>query len=252
VRTVAHLSDLHFGRLEPAALEPLRRRLAELAPDLVVVSGDLTQRARARQFREARAFLDSLPRPQIVVPGNHDVPLYNVLARFLRPLAGYRKAMGGDLEPSYVDDEIAVLGLNTARSFVFKGGRVSEAQLARVEDTLCRQREEVVKILVTHHPFMALERLARCGVDLFVAGHLHAASIGDTAHRVAGRSALLVQAGTATSSRTREEPNSFNLLRISRRRVEVRQYALRRGSFVPAALDAFERGAGGWARCGAA
>ena len=249
MRVVAHLSDLHFGRVERATLEPLRRRVIELAPDLVVISGDLTQRARARQFREARAFLDSLPGPQIVVPGNHDVPLYNVLARFLRPLAGYRRAIGADLEPSYVDDEIAVLGINTARSFVFKGGRVSEAQLARVEQKLCRVREEVVKILVTHHPFMALERLARCGVDVFVAGHLHTASIGDAAHRVAGMSALLVQAGTATSSRTREEPNSFNLLRISRRRVEVRQYALRRGSFVPAAVDAFQRGQGGWARC---
>ena len=249
MRVVEHLSDLHFGRVERATLEPLRRRVVELAPDLVVISGDLTQRARAQQFREARAFLDSLPGPQIVVPGNHDVPLYNVLARFLRPLAGYRRAIGADLEPSYVDDEIAVLGINTARSFVFKGGRVSEAQLARVEQKLCRVREEVVKILVTHHPFMALERLARCGVDVFVAGHLHTASIGDAAHRVAGMSALLVQAGTATSSRTREEPNSFNLLRISRRRVEVRQYALRRGSFVPAAVDAFQRGQGGWARC---
>ena len=87
MRVVAHLSDLHFGRIDPAALEPLRRRVIELTPDLVVISGDLTQRARAQQFREARAFLDSLPGPQIVVPGNHDVPLYNVLARFLRPLA---------------------------------------------------------------------------------------------------------------------------------------------------------------------
>ena len=121
-----------------AALEPLRRRLVELAPHLVVVSGDLTQRARAGQFREARAFLDSLPRPQVVVPGNHDVPLYNVLARFLRPLGGFRRFIARDVEPSFVDDEIAVLGVNTARSFVFKGGRVSEAQLARVSRAAVR------------------------------------------------------------------------------------------------------------------
>ena len=252
MRLVAHLSDLHFGRVDAAALEPLRRRLVELSPDLVVVSGDLTQRARASQFRAARAFLDSLPGPQVVVPGNHDVPLYNVFARFLRPLAGYRRAIGAELEPSFVDDEIAVLGINTARSFVFKGGRVSDAQLERVEQALCRLDGAVMKILVTHHPFMALERLARCGVDVFVAGHLHTAGIGDAAHRVAGMSALLVQAGTATSSRTREEPNSFNVLRIWRRRVEVRQFALRRGSFVPAALDAFERSDGGWVRSGSA
>jgi 3',5'-cyclic AMP phosphodiesterase CpdA len=244
LRVVAHLSDLHFGRVERAALEPLRRRLAELAPDLVVVSGDLTQRARARQFREARAFLDTLPRPQVVVPGNHDVPLYNVFARFLWPLANYRRAIAEDVEPSFADDEITVLGLNTARSFVFKGGRVSEAQLARVE-ALGRRRGEAVKMVVTHHPFGALERLARSGVDVLMAGHAHAAS-------VAGTSALLVQAGTATSSRTREEVNSFNLLRVSRRRVEVQQYALSGGTFAGAAAQVFERGDQGWRRCGPA
>src|ERR1051325_5294938 len=138
VRTLAHLSDLHFGRVEPAVLEALRRRLRALAPDVVAVSGDLTQRARARQFREARAFLDSLPRPQVVVPGNHDVPLYNVFARFVAPLAGYRRVIGEDVEPGFVDDEIAVLGINTARSFVLKGGRVSESQLARLREALGR------------------------------------------------------------------------------------------------------------------
>ncbi|HEU5177225.1 MAG TPA: metallophosphoesterase [Burkholderiales bacterium] len=245
MRVLAHLSDLHFGRVDPAALEPLRRRVVELAPDLVVISGDLTQRARARQFREARAFLDSLPRPQVVVPGNHDVPLYNVLARFLRPLAGYRRAIGADAEPSYVDDEIAVLGVNSARSLAFKGGRVNARQLERVEEILRRLPPSVVRIVVTHHPFEFPERLSGRGVDVVMAGHAHAA------HAV-GRAVLVVQAGTATSSRTREAPNSFNLLRIASRRIDVREYRLRGASFVPAAADSFQRGAAGWARCGPA
>ena len=243
MRLLAHLSDLHFGRIDPAALEPLRRRVVELAPDLVVISGDLTQRARARQFREARAFLDSLPQPQVVVPGNHDVPLYNVLARFLRPLGGYRRAIGADVEPSYVDDEIAVLGVNSARALTFKGGRVDGAQLERVQQTLERLPSQVVRIVVTHHPFEAPERLAGRGVDVVMTGHVHAAS-------AAGRTVLVVQAGTATSSRTREAPNSFNLLRISSRRVDVREYRLRGASFAPGAVDSFERGASGWVRCG--
>jgi 3',5'-cyclic AMP phosphodiesterase CpdA len=242
---VAHLSDLHFGRVERATLEPLRRRVIELAPDLVVISGDLTQRARGRQFREARAFLDSLPGPQIVVPGNHDVPLYNVLARFLRPLAGYRRAIGADVEPSYVDDEIAVLGVNSARALAFKGGRVNAGQLARVARILRRLPAEVVRIVVTHHPFEVPERLAGHGVDVLMAGHAHAAS-------VAGSSVLVVQAGTATSSRTRETPNSFNLLRVSSRRIDVREYRLRGASFVPAAAESFQRGTTGWMPCGAA
>lgn len=233
-------------------LEPLRERLVELAPDLVVISGDLTQRARASQFREARAFLDRLPKPQVVVPGNHDVPLYNVLARFLRPLGGYRRLIDEDPEPSFIDEEIAVIGLNTARSFVFKGGRVSRRQLARVRDKLCSVQGGRTKILVTHHPFMALEELAGCGLDLLMAGHLHAHSIGHAAERVAGLSALMVQAGTATSQRTREEPNGFNVLRIAPRRIEIEEYALGAGGFLRAATEAFRREGALWRRDGPA
>lgn len=248
MRVLAHVSDLHFGRVDRAVLEPLRRCLAAVAPDLVVVSGDLTQRARAEQFREARAFLDTLPKPQVVVPGNHDVPLYNVFARFLRPLGGYRRFIGSDPEPSFVDDEIAVLGINTARSFIFKGGRVSEAQLARVRERLCRLEGSRTRILVTHHPFMALEKLTDYGVDVLMAGHLHASHIGHAAERVAGLSALMVQAGTATSHRTREEPNAFNVLRVGPRRIEVEQYVLASGGFVRAATEAFCREGALWRR----
>ena len=86
MKKIVHLSDLHFGRIDPALVEPLAEAVNETAPTLVVVSGDLTQRARSQQFKEAREFLDRLPRPQVVVPGNHDVPLYDVLSRFARPL----------------------------------------------------------------------------------------------------------------------------------------------------------------------
>ena len=115
MRTLAHLSDLHFGRVHAPVLEPLRRALAAIGPDLVVVSGDLTQRARAEQFREARAFLDSLPFPRLVVPGNHDIPLYNVVKRFAAPLRDYRRIVSRELCPVFEDDEVVVVGLNTAR-----------------------------------------------------------------------------------------------------------------------------------------
>src|SRR5437868_2776966 len=129
MRTIAHLSDLHLGRVDGALLDPLRRRLRELEPDLVVVSGGLTQRARLEQFRAARAYLDTLPGPQLVVPGNHDVPLYNVFQRFVRPLARYRRVVSRDLQPVFIDEEIAVIGVNPARSFVFKGVRINESQV---------------------------------------------------------------------------------------------------------------------------
>jgi predicted phosphodiesterase len=240
MRVLAHLSDLHFGRAEPALLEPLRRRLESIAPDLVVVSGDLTQRARRRQFCEARRFLDTLPRPQFVVPGNHDVPLFNVFARFLRPLAGYRRIIAEDVDPSYIDEEIAVLGLNTARSFTWKAGGVSEAQLGRVEDRLRRVGGRITTILVTHH---LLPELAGCGFDVLIAGHAHTT-------RVEPAEALMVRAGTATSRRTRAEPNGFNVLRIDGPRIAVEHHAVLGGRFVRAASENFRRVGLRWRRDG--
>src|SRR5438128_266924 len=129
MKKIVHLSDLHFGRVDAALVEPLVRAVAGAAPDLIVVSGDLTQRARSSQFREARAFLGRLPRPQVVVPGNHDVPLYDVVERFRRPLEKFRRHITDDLEPFYEDDEMVVAGVNTARSLTRKYGRVNSRQV---------------------------------------------------------------------------------------------------------------------------
>ena len=265
MRTIAHLSDLHFGRIDPALLQPLRKALQSIAPDGLVVSGDLTQRARASQFRAARAFIDTLPGAQVIVPGNHDVPLYNVFARFLAPLRNYRRIVSAEVEPSFIDDEVAIVGVNTARSLVFKGGRINEEQVARVRGLICALPESVVKILVTHHPFdvprhsdepgqivgrakMALSRLADCGADVLLSGHLHESHVGHTAdrYRIAGLSALVVQAGTATSDRTRESTNSFNVLRTSARHVEITAYAWTGTAFEPARAQAFDHDGNGW------
>jgi 3',5'-cyclic AMP phosphodiesterase CpdA len=234
MRVVAHLSDLHFGAIDPQLLEPLRRQLRALAPDIVVISGDLTQRAKPEEFRAARAYLDTLPQPQIVVPGNHDVPLYNVFQRFVSPLGKYRKFISTQLEPSYIDDEIAVIGVNTARSLVFKGGRINAEQVESVRRKICNVPERVTKIIVTHHPFdmpdnwdkqhqvvgraaMALKALAECGADVYVSGHMHKSHSGEPSvpFDLGGFNALMVSAGTATSTRGRGEQNSFNTLRIA-------------------------------------
>lgn len=255
MRTLVHLSDLHFGRVDAAVLEPLCRRVAELRPDVVVVSGDLTQRARPAQFREARQFLDRLPQPQVVVPGNHDVPLYNLLLRFVRPLGGYRRHISENVEPHHVDEEVAVVGMNTARSYIFKGGTIARRQLERLRARLCDLPREVVRIVVTHHPLdlpeggsardlvgrarRAMALFAHCGADLLLSGHMHAGFVGNTAarYRLGGYSALLVQAGTATSTRIRGENNSFNVIRIDAPRIEVQRqtWDARAGLFVAGA-----------------
>src|SRR4051794_10715719 len=137
MRRILHLSDIHFGRVDESLLAPLSEIARTLEPHLVAVSGDLTQRARTAEFQAAKAFLDTLPRPQIVVPGNHDIPLHNLLERFRNPLSKFRRYITPDLSPSYIDDEVAVVGVNTARSLVIKGGRINESQIAWVREKFC-------------------------------------------------------------------------------------------------------------------
>ena len=266
MRAIVHLSDLHFGRVHQQVIEPMVEAIRQIAPDLVAVSGDLTQRARARQFKDARAFLDRLPMPQIVVPGNHDVPLHNVAARFLQPLRGFRRYITDDLHPFYEDGEMAVLGVNTARSLTVQRGRINEAQIAWMRERLCACPPGAVKIVVTHHPFdvpaghderhlvgrarLAMDALARCGVDVFLAGHLHVShtSRSVTRYNIAGHSALLVQSGTAASNRGRGEENSFNVIRIDGAGIAVERFEWQpgRGLFETAGSDRYRHTPDGW------
>ena len=248
MRTLVHLSDLHFGHLDERIINPLVERIASINPDLVAISGDLTQRARRAQFRHARRFLDGLSGPVLVVPGNHDVPFFNLAARLFDPFGGYRRFINSDLEPAHVDGEMAVVGLNSARALITHGrGRLNRQQ---VETAAARMRTlpgTLVKVVVTHHPFdvpegvaahnlvgrapMAMARLAEVGADLFLAGHLHLSHVGHTAERykIAGHSALVVQAGTL-STRGRGELNSFNVLRIARPDLTIERYSWETGS----------------------
>jgi len=232
MRTIVQISDLHFGRVDERVLEPLAQAVRAARPDLVCVSGDLTQRARRAQFAAAAEYLRGLPMPQIVVPGNHDVPLYDVLRRFLAPLNRFRRYITAEEYPYFEDDEIAVIGLNTARSLTFKGGRINREQVAEVERRFKALPEAVTRVVVTHHPFdlpeggdegdlvgratMAMDAFAGCGVDLFLSGHLHHSHASSTASRyqIDGFAALVMQAGTATSTRSRDEVNAFNVIRV--------------------------------------
>src|SRR5687768_14918819 len=114
VRRIAHISDIHFGAEDPAAVTAAAKDLLAWRYDLLVVSGDFTQRARPRQFRAAMDFLKPLPQPHLYVPGNHDVPLYDVFNRFLNPVGRFRRYVTPDLRPVFRDDQMAVVGLNTA------------------------------------------------------------------------------------------------------------------------------------------
>ena len=265
MRAIAHLSDLHFGRLDRAILPALIAAIDAAKPDVIVVSGDLTQRARREEFKDARKFLDALPSPQIVVPGNHDVPLYNIAARALRPLARYQRYISDNLEPFYADDEIAVLGINTTRSLTLKNGRINRLQVVRACERLAKWRPTVTRIVVTHHPFdipgsgkshgvlgraqMAMAAFAHHGVDLVLSGHLHVSRTSECT-ALSGRSLLVVQAGTSTSTRRRGEVNSWNIVRIDRPRISVQRlnWTSELGSFTVVAIDEFRHTPDGWLR----
>ncbi len=259
-----HLSDLHFGAHDPVLVEAVERRLDEEAPDLVVVSGDLTQRARTEQFEQAGAFLRRVRdagHEVLAVPGNHDVPLYDVVRRFLSPLTRYKRYIDDSLCPFIEIDGAAVLGINTARSLTFKNGHVSEEQMELIRDTFSKTSINQPRILVTHHPLfalpvgdgpklgelmddhqLALDAIADAGVDLLLAGHNHRASANDAGSLVKGAGkALVIQAGTATSTRTRDELQSFNRIEMDGTGVRVTIQRWDGAGFVSGDSQFFER-----------
>ena len=263
MRTIAHLSDLHFGRTDPDVVRGACEAVNRMKPDLVVISGDLTQRARSHQFRAARAFLERLPKPQIVVPGNHDIPLWNIFARSFSPLRKYRRIITRNLEPFFADDEIAVLGLNTARSLTIKDGRINHRQVDLAVARFSAGAPHCVRILVTHHPFdqpdkgdagdivgrsvMAMSAIGS-RVDLILSGHLHFGRSGSSAVRYPGSGALIVLAGTATSTRVRGEPNAFNRIELDGDKLTLERFEWDSATraFSPAASETFRRSHGIW------
>lgn len=241
MRRIVHLSDLHFGWNDEALVEGLCSIVARSMPDLTVISGDLVEHATAAEFVQARRFLDRLPKPTLVVPGNHDLPFYNFPARVSQRLRLYKKFITSEMSPLYQDDEIAVMGINTARIWPIRGGAINADQISQVEATLCQLPKGLTRILVTHHPFnlpqefgdrflvkhgvSALGRLGCC-LDALLAGHMHVGASGRVAERFVTPNGALVfaQAGTAISKRYKGERNSFNLIETGAGKIRVHKY----------------------------
>jgi 3',5'-cyclic AMP phosphodiesterase CpdA len=238
--TIAHLSDVHFGHHDPKVVEAVEAFLSERRPDLVVISGDFTQRARVAQYQMACEFVERIEAgglPVLAVPGNHDVPLYDIARRFLRPLDRYKQFIEDDLCPYWENERLAVLGINTARSFTIKDGSVSYEQMHRIREAFREVPERKTRILVTHHPLFAmplgdegeltktvarqtdaLQAVAEAGVHILLAGHFHR-TYADSARKMVENAgpALVIQAGTATSTRLRgDELQSFNWIEAHR------------------------------------
>jgi len=233
VSLLVHMSDPHFGTERPACVAAVHALIAECRPDAVVLSGDITQRARRDQFDAARVFVETWrPLPVLVVPGNHDIPLFNLVARLFYPYGSYRAAFGEELEPVLDIGSLLLIGVNTTRPSRHKNGVVGKEQIARVAARLRQARPDRLRVVVTHQPAWvilpedeenrlhnadaALSQWTDAGMDLILGGHIHLPYVQALSERGAEstRKAWAVQAGTAVSTRIRRgAPNSVNLIR---------------------------------------
>jgi 3',5'-cyclic AMP phosphodiesterase CpdA len=241
--TIYHISDLHFGRERPALVDALIDQINTHAPELVAVSGDLTQSARRREFAATRDFLARLEPPVLVVPGNHEVPDWDLIRRLFRPWQRYGRYITQDMYPRYSSPRLAVLGLNSARRWSphtdWSRGRLSPQQMHEVARFFADAEPTAARVIVVHHPFiahdlllgrgvigrkeMALRCFAQSRVDLMLSGHLHIHHSEAMAPETGERALVAAQAGTTLSDRlVAGYANSFNVIELDRERIRIR------------------------------
>jgi 3',5'-cyclic AMP phosphodiesterase CpdA len=262
---IAHISDTHFGTEDASVCAALRNALLREAPDLIVLSGDITQRARRTQFRAARTFLDSLaPIPVLALPGNHDLPLFDLFTRFTQPYRHYKGHICPVLNPVWQGPEVAVLGVNSTRVLRHKHGALLPDVVREVAERL-GTLSQPFKVVALHHPLAVIEDSDRrnraraaaealrawigAGADLFLGGHIHLPYCIPV--RPGLRQAVVLQAGTAVSTRRRGgRPNSFNLIRFETRprrmHIEQRDYDAQSGVFAATSATVAMPAASGW------
>ncbi len=266
------VGDTHFGTVDPQVLDALMRDLREAPPTLVIIAGDLTQRARRSEFRAARAFIASLPSPAIAIPGNHDLPLFDLPRRMLRPYARFRHYISAELEPVAIVDSVGVVGVNATRRLRHKHGVIDRTHVERAARRV-RRMDRPFRVVAAHQPLAALhaddehnvarggpraiEQWLDAGADLFVGGHVHRGYCLAVGRE---RRGILVQAGTAVSTRRRHGlPNSYYRIELRasadgtrRMRILRRDHDPGTGRFITGGHDQAQAdGPGQWRMTGA-
>ncbi len=237
MHVILHLSDTHFGTEREHVKDALIELSGELGPDIALFTGDVTQRARAKQFGNASLFLKSLKVDHVIaIPGNHDIPLFNLYQRFFNPYGNFKKTFGKATEPVFETDWVKVIGVNTTRPCRHKHGEISDSQIENVKNLLLTGNNGQLKIIMVHHPMgvlrkedskdilrgernKALRIFAEAGADLILGGHIHLPYVMPVNRRQPAdpTSPWIIQAGTAVSKRVRwNAENSVNVLRYHR------------------------------------
>lgn len=261
---IIHVSDVHFGKIaHPAIVNALIDEISHEKPDVVAFSGDLTQRARSREFRAAREMLDAIEAPLVVVPGNHDVyPWWRPVGRIFNPLSRWKRWIGDDLCPKFEMEGLSVLGLNSAHGRTIKGGKIDDVMHHQVREHFQNAPGGAFKVMVLHHHLTKIQALGphdvarnarrtlaeagRMCVDLVLCGHLHISHIEPIEIAPAGHRIVIASAGTATSNRGREsnrDTNFYNLIEVEEEsfRIEERKFDLERLRFTVDASGEYQR-----------
>jgi 3',5'-cyclic AMP phosphodiesterase CpdA len=236
----------------------------ERRPDFVVLSGDLTQRAKPHQFREARAFVERLACPTLAVPGNHDVPLYRLWERILAPFAAWRRNFSTELEPSFGDGEVQLVGVNTAFNWTATGGRIGARKRRRLVCRFALAPPSCYKIAVLHHGLLrpphledvprrlrgakrALSALSDAGVDMVLSGHIHQTFVAPLLQNGSISRGVILHTGTSTSNRGRGPEvgqNTCHWIEVDSREARVTscRWDSSAGGFVENGHDRYPRG----------
>lgn len=244
---VIHISDLHFGRADPVIAEALLDEINALQPSLVAIAGDITHRARRVHFKAARDWLDRIVPPVLVVPGSHDIPLYDVMRRFAAPRERYMHYISSDLAPCFIDDEIAVCGIDSTTNLALKAGQITREQAERVAALLAPQGN-LWRIVVVHHPLErvsgradTVQLLEATGVDLVLAGYTHVPKLVNVPMLDPAHAMLAVHPGTCMSTRLRGAPNGYNQLHITGDSVRIVHRVWRDARFADGAENTHRR-----------
>lgn len=259
--TLLHISDLHFGRILTDVLEGLGRSIRTLAPEMIIISGDLTQRATSKEYQQAADFLNSLKTPYFIVPGNHDLSTFRIVERFFWPWRNWKKWIQSDLESQFSAENYQLIGINTARKAGFymdwSRGRISPSQIQHITQQISRAPQDQLQLLVAHHPFwlppqyearhliggrdQALASFKGSGLDVILSGHVHL----DYCHVMDGM--IISHAGTTTSDRLLPDtPNSFNLIQGDKHSLTIARHHWHQGEFQLSQSQAFHRENGQW------